>query len=141
MEPRKHPRLEGKFFDVGKAASYVGLGLLTHYPDAVVEVELWVETPATHRRVEGDVKNVLPFLAQFCRKFPMAHVQYDRDDPQGHIASIACYCDHTSHKACPHRCTGRGDRPRVTVSVKKSGNVECAASPKDAREVTPPGES
>ena len=137
MDPRKHPRLEGKFFDVGKAASYVGLGLLTHFPDAVVEVELWIATPATHRSVEGDVKSVLPFIEQFCRRFPMAHVRYNRDDPGGRIACIACYCDHTSHKACSHRCTGKDDRPRVTVSVKRPPRSAAFLDPVQLGETTP----
>ena len=108
-----------RFTDIGKAASYVGSGLICHSGKDVIEVIY--ESNARVRRWEGKPSEAGHAIEVFGRKFPRATVYYHDENPEGFLAEIHCHCDTGTKGEC---CDRKDNRPRIIVLLKKPADTD-----------------
>lgn len=82
-----------KFTDAPKAASYVGSGLASAFPDAHVEVVQLVRNRS--RTVSCKVEDIDLVLQKMCERFPAATVEYHPENEYGFAAEIRAHREHS----------------------------------------------
>lgn len=109
-----------KFAEGWRAATYVGGGLLSDFPGAMVEVS--IEAGDRVERRVCRVQDAGRVIGELCRNFPRASVYYHPDSAYGFIAQVRCHC---SHEKAPGCCRAQGhERARVLVVLQPTAEQD-----------------